>query len=162
MSDDKKSGSESSIIKVILVIMLTLVPSYVCLWLLTIVPFGPTQLKLQAFLLSGIIFFLGACVLTFSQISKHKFLLWLSGFVITLGAVIIGGALFLVQLALLFPLEAAVISCILVSLALLLFRQRVSTTTKSAASGVPHLSLFFSAARIFFALALLSGVGVLE
>ena len=136
MSDEKKMGTGSFFIKTIFVMLITLVPSYICLWLLTMVPFGPAQLKLQAFLLSGIIFFLGACVLTFSQISKHKVLLWLSGFVITLGVVVIGGALLLVQLALLYPLEVAVISCILVSLALLWYRQRESTTTKSTTPSV--------------------------
>ncbi|MHA3961936.1 MAG: ATP-binding protein [Candidatus Thorarchaeota archaeon SMTZ1-45] len=131
---EEKSGAGSVITKLCLVLMATLLPSYISLWLLTIVPFGPAQLKLQAFLLSGVIFFLGSCTLAFSQISKYKIILWLSGFVITIGAIIVGGVLLLIQIALLYPFETIMIAGIVTALLLLWYGQRVPSSPPESPS----------------------------
>jgi hypothetical protein len=134
MSDETKPGIGLNITKLFSVVLATLLPSYLSLWLLTIAPFGPAQLKLQAFLLSCVIFFLGSCSLIFSRISKNKVILWLSGFIITFGAIIVGVALLVFQIVFLYPLETAVIAGIPAALLLLWYSQRTSSKTSEGQS----------------------------
>jgi len=134
MSDEKKSDVGWIITKLCFVLVAALIPSQISLWLLSIVPFGTAQLKFQALFLSSVCFFLGSFALTFSQVSKNKVIVWLSGFVITIGAIVIAGILVLIQIALLYPIETLVIVGIPSTILSLVLRKRVVPSTPEGSS----------------------------
>ncbi|MFW9817517.1 MAG: ATP-binding protein, partial [Candidatus Thorarchaeota archaeon] len=134
MPEEKTTGIGVTLTKLCIVLMATLLPSSVSLWLLSIVPFGLAQLKAQAFLLSGVCFFIGSSALIFSTPSKNKGLIWLSGFVISLGALVIGGIIAFFQLAALFPLETLAITCVPIVFLLVFYSQRVASTEQASPS----------------------------
>ncbi len=110
MTDDGNSGfGILRLTKFLIVLLVTFVPVSCITWLLSLVPFGSATMKGQALILSGICFFAGSCALIFSKPSKEKGLLWLSGFVVAVGAIIIAGVQALYALVIEFPLQSIVI-----------------------------------------------------
>lgn len=110
MSDDGGSGfGILRLTKLLIALLGTLAPASFVTWLLFLVPFGSAALKGQAVILSGVCFFAGSCALLFSKPSKEKGLLWLSGFVVVVGAVIITGVQALYVWAITFPLQSILI-----------------------------------------------------
>jgi len=110
MSDKRNSGFGLNA-KFFFVLLGTLIPLSISLWLLSIVPFGSPEVKGPALLLSGVCFFLGSFALLFSRPTKEKGLLWLSGFIVTIGAVVFASVEGLFQIVLLYPNETlAVVS----------------------------------------------------
>ncbi|MBY8998808.1 MAG: hypothetical protein KGD60_13860, partial [Candidatus Thorarchaeota archaeon] len=110
MTDDGNSGfGILRLIKFLIVLLATLAPASFITWLLSLVPIGSAAVKGQAVLLSGVCFFAGSCALIFSRPSKEKGLLWLSGFVVAVGAIVIVGIQALYMWAIAFPLQSLVI-----------------------------------------------------
>ncbi|MHA2058157.1 MAG: ATP-binding protein, partial [Candidatus Thorarchaeota archaeon] len=93
-----------------------------------LVPFGSAALKGQAVILSGVCFFAGSCALIFSKPSKEKGLLWLSGFVVAVGASIITGVQALYVWAIAFPLQSILILGLPLTLLVIWALQKEATT----------------------------------
>jgi hypothetical protein len=110
VSDEGSSGfGILRLTKFLIVLLVTLAPASLITWLLSLVPFGSGALKGQAVILSGLCFFTGSCALIFSKPSKEKGLLWLSGFLIAVGAIVFTGVQALYMWAIAFPLQSIVI-----------------------------------------------------
>jgi hypothetical protein len=110
MSDEGNSSfGILRLTKFLIALLGTLAPASFTAWLLFIVPFGSVVLKGQAVILSGLCFFAGSCALLFSKPSKEKGILWLSGFLVAVGAIVFLGVQVLYTLAIEFPLQSLVI-----------------------------------------------------
>jgi hypothetical protein len=135
MTDDEKTGVNIvNLIKFLLVMFGTFAPASFTAWVLFNVPIGSAQLKNQALILASACFFLGSSTLLFSQPSRNKGFLWLSGFIVVIGAVVVGGVMILFQTALSYPLETLVIAGIPTIIVFLLYGQRLLPATPEGSS----------------------------
>ncbi|MHA2045096.1 MAG: hypothetical protein ACW99G_09895, partial [Candidatus Thorarchaeota archaeon] len=131
MTKEKKSGKGWIVTKLCIVFVVTLMSSYISFWMLSNVPFELALLKLQALLLSSILFLFGSMFLAFSEQTINKFVVYLSGFVITIGAILIGGVLVLIQIVLLYPVEAMLAAGIPATLLLLWYTRKVVSSPEN-------------------------------
>jgi hypothetical protein len=132
MSDEGNSGfGILRLAKFLIALLGTLIPASFTAWLLFIVPFGSTQMKGQAVILSGVCFFAGSCALLFSKPSKEKGLVWLSGFLVVIGAIIFTGIQALYTLAIEFPIQTLAIIGLPLTLLMMLALQKEAATEEA-------------------------------
>ena len=106
LSDESKSGPNIIVVtKFLFALIGTLIPVSITITILDLVPFLSAQLKAQATILSALCFFAGSMAVLFSKPSIQKALIWLSGFIIAVGAAVIAGTQILFLTAVTYPTE---------------------------------------------------------
>ena len=119
-----KPGTGSVVSKVLCVLILTLLPAFVIGDVLASLGFVPAVLRSTGMLLAACCFLVGACAIAFSSVSRRKIMIWFSGIAVTLVVVAASAVLVLVQLAMLYPVEALATTLTVVSLLFVLRSRR--------------------------------------
>ena len=127
MTDEGKSDISFFIAsRGFLVFLLTGIPCMIVSWMLEYASYVDGTLRLQAFILAGGCFLVGSLLLAFIGAKRERVILWILGFVIAVGISVLSWIIYLAAVAMVYPVEAFVISLILIALSVYFYLQYMS------------------------------------
>ncbi len=114
MSNEGKSHNGFLIIsKISIVAILTMIPIQIASWIIALAVLVDGIMRVYAFLISIACFLVGSILNVFSRPSKEKVLLWISGFVIVIGVLLVSWFLTVFLLVIVYPIETLLCSTVL-------------------------------------------------